>query len=389
VGVLVSNKAINATDQGDTITMDTLIPHFSYQPLTPPARRPRQGRPLLARTIIALAVLAAGLALTAAAGARANLPPGGGSGQQSEPTLPPPKPNLTIGGAVTAPFGTTDWEIRYTILNRGSAPTGSFHAVVQYNGTALLKDTAHPALQPGTSTSLTFRIPRNLGCYIPIRFFVDSTAAVAESNEYDNSRWAVGLQTASCPSQPKYKVKAVSFHANDESGADWLGSDEPYWIFSGVGMTGTATTTGSRTFADIDTGDTANFSSTEGCMYLSCTGGTAPVGMGFSVQLWEHDFDYEPEKLTATADLFRGLGGIVDQYTHATWLSGAINKVADTLNWIASWTGDDLIGSKTYTYDPAYLASRINTLGGSFTDTRTYSGGGGEYTMTVLVTRTF
>ena len=58
------------------------------------------------------------------------------------------------------------------------------------------------------------------------------------------------------------------------------------------------------------------------------------------------------------------------------------------IDWIGSWTGDDLIGSQTYAYDPTYLASRLPAAGSSFTDTRTYSGGGGEYTMTVLVSRT-
>ena len=35
----------------------------------------------------------------------------------------------------------------------------------------------------------------------------------------------------------------------------------------------------------------------------------------------------------------------------------------------------------------AYLASRLPAVGGNFLDTRTYSGGGGEYTMTTQVTR--
>lgn len=343
-------------------------------------------RSLFSRPLAVLALLiVVALSLTAAASAKSNLPPGGGGGD--DPRLPPPKPNLIIGGSVTAPVGTSDWELRYTVTNRGNAPTSTFHVAVQQNGSLTLKDTTHAALAAGASRSETIRIPRNNACYVPVRFFADSTSAVAESNEYDNMKWAVGLQSPYCPTQPKYTVKAVSFHANDETGVDWLGSDEPYWIFSSVGMSGTSTTTGSHVFGDIDTGDTASFSDTEGCLYLSCTGGAAPFGMGFSIQLWEEDLGYEPQNLKDTADAFSTLGGIVDQYTSASWASWGFFKVADTLNWIASWTGDDLIGSQIYAYDPAYLANRITTVGGSFTDTRTYSGGGGEYTMTVLVTR--
>ena len=63
-------------------------------------------------------------------------------------------------------------------------------------------------------------------------------------------------------------------------------------------------------------------------------------------------------------------------------------KLAEAVDWIISnvWA-DDFVGSNTYTYSPAYLASRLPGVGGSFTDTRTYSDGDGNYTMTTQVTR--
>jgi hypothetical protein len=40
------------------------------------------------------------------------------------------------------------------------------------------------------------------------------------------------------PDAAAVQVKAVSFHAVDESGFDLSGSDEPYWIFNSVGIEG-------------------------------------------------------------------------------------------------------------------------------------------------------
>jgi hypothetical protein len=329
----------------------------------------------------ALTVVALGFSGTA--GAVDNDPPGGGD--------PPPttvtRPNLTISSASVAAYGTSEWELRYTVTNRGTAATTGFRVDAQQNGSALLKSTAHLSLAAGASRSEVFRIPRT-DCYLPVRFSADSTRVVAESSEFDNDRWAVGLVGLTCSTQPRYQVKAVSFHANDETGTDWLGSDEPYWIFNSVGVEGTSHTTASHVFGDIDTGDTAYFGSIEGCIYLHCSGGAAPLGMGIGIQLWENDLDYVNKTLADTAAEWQRIGGFQTGYnTPDQWLSKAIGKMGDLLAYINSWAADDLIGSQTYTYRPEYLAQRLPAIGGSFTDTRTYSGGGGEYTMTTMVSR--
>lgn len=108
---------------------------------------------------------------------------------------------------------------------------------------------------------------KRTSCYIAVRFTADASRVVSETNESDNARLAIDLTS---PTLPRYAVKAVSFHAADETGWDILGSYEPYWIFNGVGMDGTQRSTASHVFDDIDTGDTASFGPTEGCMYISC-----------------------------------------------------------------------------------------------------------------------
>ena len=333
----------------------------------------RRGR-RVARTVGVLAVSTlAALILTSAASAIDDDP---------EPDPPPVvlHPNLNVAGSVAAAGDA--WELRYTVTNRGNAAASAFRVDVKDNGSFLLKSTAHARLDAGASRSEVIRIPR-VGCYLPVRFTADSTRVVAESSETDNDRWAVGLTTTACQSLPRYKVKAVSFHVNDETGADWAGSDEPYWIFSSVGVPGTARTTASHVFGNVDSGDTESFGSSEGCIYQSCSGGTAPAGIGISIQVWEHDLGYVSETLAASADHFQNVGGILEAQDG---VAGWLGKALDLIDYVNSWAADDLIGSRTYAYDPVYLASRLPAVGGSFTDTRTYSASG-DYTMTVRVTR--
>ena len=328
------------------------------------------------------AACALALCFASAAGA---LPP---PGNPPDPPPPPSKPNLLFSAA-SVTHGTTvnDWVISYTVANRGTAAANLFRVSVQQDGgNAPIKDT-FMTLAAGASRSDTVHVLRS-SCYIAIRFTADPGRVVGETNENDNVRSAIDSTSATCPTQPRYAVKAVSFHANDETGWDILGSDEPYWIFNGVGVDGTQRSTASHVFGDIDTGDTASFAATEGCMYISCAGGIAPNGMGFSVQLWESDQADVPQTLREISLTFHEAGGLIADNGDIFWAGSASKKIAGAVDWIISnvWA-DDFIGSNTYVYSPVYLASRLPLAGASFTDTRTYSDGDGNYTMTTQVSR--
>jgi hypothetical protein len=345
-----------------------------------PVSRPRRLTRTL--TVFALSALAA-LGLSAAASA---LPPIG----NPPPPPPPPvtKPNLVISDAAVTAIGTAQWEVRYTVKNNGPIGSLGFSVDAHQDGWGLLKSSSQVGLGAGASRTEVMTFPRNANCYLAVRFTADSKSVIVESSEADNVRWAVGHTGPTCATLPRYTVKAVSFHAVDETGADWLGSDEPYWIFNGVGAPGTERSTASRVFGDVDTGDTVSFGSTEGCLYLSCAGGAAPNGMGFSIAVWEKDLGYVSQTLTNYANFFKSIGGVTDPYAGPiAWLGSALVKVGDALDYINSWAADDLVGSQTYAYSATTLASRLPAAGQSFTDTRTYTGGGGTYTMTTLVTR--
>src|SRR5262245_34392378 len=129
---------------------------------------------------------------------------------------PPPSagaPNLVFTANSVEPFGTSQWEIRYTVRNQGITATPAFHVAVQENGGRLIRDAAQASLQPGFSRSDTIYVDPT-GCYFAVRFIADSTRVVRESSENDNERVALNMTSATCPQLPKYKVKAVSFRAS-------------------------------------------------------------------------------------------------------------------------------------------------------------------------------
>jgi hypothetical protein len=78
-----------------------------------------------------------------------------GSDPDGDSKVPPPRPNLVVSEASVVPFGATQWQIHYTVTNRGTAATPSFHVAAQQNGTTLLKDSAHASLAAGASRSDT------------------------------------------------------------------------------------------------------------------------------------------------------------------------------------------------------------------------------------------
>jgi hypothetical protein len=252
------------------------------------------------------------------------------------------RPNLVISSASAVPYGTSEWEIRYTVANRGGLATPSFRVEAQHNGSSFIKDAYNASLAPGASRSGTIHISRT-DCYIALRVLADSTQLVTESNEFDNGRWTIGLAYPSCSTQPRYMVRAEKFTAVDESGIDWTGSDEPYFVFYSIGEDGAQHRSESRRFGDIDTGDTVRFVGNEGCLYrvrVICSGDAAPNGISFTIKVLEDDL-------------------------------GA----------------SDFIGEQTYAYDPIFLASKLPVANKSFEDVRAFSDGDAIYAVTVVVTR--
>lgn len=338
----------------------------------------------LRRSVAAALVAAVTLVgFAGAAGAIDDDPPGTG-----EPPPPPTaRPNLVISTASVTPLGTSQWQISYTVRNSGTASSTNFRVAIQNNATTTLKETYHVGLAAGASRSETFAVART-ACYVPVSVTADSTKVVGESSEVDNARWAIGLTDPACTSLPKYTLKATSFKAVDETGSDWAGSDEPYFVFNATSNSGVVSSSDSQIFGDVDTGETRTFSSTEGCLGpRGCAATTAPYGLGVSVQGFEHDYGDPDAKLAVLADFFHQAGSWATDQGLSPWLDKALELIADAIDFVNSWADDEFIGTHTTAYSLTNLASRLRSVGAVSTDTLTLSSSAGRYTVTVQLTR--
>jgi hypothetical protein len=324
-----------------------------------------------------VAVIAALGALAAPAGA---LPIDGGGG---DPPIPPDRADLRVSALTVSPVG-SDWSISYTVVNSGSASAGT--STIAFNGgPGLTASRSVASLSVGASRSATFSIPRTADCFTVLNAAADSTKVVSEANETNNTRQAVGV-VPPCPA--RYRVSVSSFTAIDESGIDWTGSDEPYWIFSTVGTGGTASTRASQVFGSIDSGDTQSFGVADGCLWgCGGSGAPAPFGIGLSVQLWEQDLGHVDQTLYDTASFFQSAGPILTATGAPAWVGTATTAMGKAMDYILGWADDDLLGTNTYAFDAAGLAAALPNRGMSFTDTRHYNSSDADYTLTMVVSR--
>lgn len=198
----------------------------------------------------------------------------------------------------------------------------------------------------------------------------------------------VALAPNTTPPNPKYTIKATQFHCSDETGTDFLGSDEPYWIFGSLGQ-GTAVTTRSQIFNNVDTGSTRNFAANEGCIWgQNCAAQDFPEGeVGTLIQLWEHD-NGDPAKIQAGfAAAFAAAAGILAATGVAAWVAAVVSGVGAVVQWLLGFLDDDHIADQTFVFTRQVVEDQLKKVGQSFNVVRRFTDGDGDYTLTLVVSR--
>lgn len=114
---------------------------------------------------------------------------------------------------------------------------------------------------------------------------------VPRATRWDTIQWV----------ERRYKIEAMRFKARDETGIDWLGSDEVM-----VETTDAKGGTVSNEIGGIDSGDTHNFDPAKSCIVSVrpgivvlgessvCDDVGEPAPLGFQVEFWEQDFGLPP-----------------------------------------------------------------------------------------------
>ena len=122
----------------------------------------------------------------------------------------------------------------------------------------------------------------------PLEYTNHATVVTEASSSinWDTIRWV----------ERRYKIEAMRFKARDETGIDWLGSDEVV-----VETTDSKGWTVSKEIGNIDSGDTHNFDPAKSCIVAVrpgivvlgessvCEKIGEPAPLDFQVELWEQD----------------------------------------------------------------------------------------------------
>lgn len=174
----------------------------------------------------------------------------------------------------------------------------------------------------------------------------------------------------------RYLARALRFECLDESGGDFFGSDEPYWVFTA--RSGDAShTTRSKVFGDVDSGDRRDFDDSAVVWPRKGADEGAEGPIGLTVQLWESD-QGDPDEVTR-------------QTARAFEAGESLPIVGDWLEEVPDWArellgnalGDDMMGSHTVGYPTARLRRRLPQVGDRIRERFRFGGSNGDLPFTV------
>lgn len=188
--------------------------------------------------------------------------------------------------------------------------------------------------------------------------------------------------------EASYRIKATGFKCLDESGWDWTGSDEPYWIFgSVVGKETVTTRTG--TFGDVDSGSSRSFSSTDGWIWGQ-NGQAQPLAegeLGALVQLWEHDGGDPAEVQQGVKAAFAVAIAVLTATGVGASITAVVGAVGALVHWLVGFMDDDHIADQTFVFDRKVIEGQLGAAGSSFTIQRLFTDGDADYRLTIEVAR--
>lgn len=190
-------------------------------------------------------------------------------------------------------------------------------------------------------------------------------------------------------SVPAFKIEATQLYAGDESGYDWAGSDEPMVVFTSATANGDPYTSSTPEFGDVDSGDSRSLNNL--CVIASCTNGFTQQ-IALSMQLFEID-QGNPDAVREHVE---------QAATAIEWATvifgGSKHELPDWfIDYVTGLLGNDLMGSKTVTFDPQELRQQLPQVGDSLTvgyhlgghsgDLPWEVAGGPDYDLSLRVTR--
>lgn len=188
---------------------------------------------------------------------------------------------------------------------------------------------------------------------------------------------------------PRYTMKATSFRCNDRATDSIFGpANEIYWIVGSLGL-GTAITTRSRIFGDVDAGEGRTCGATEGCIWgQDCAPQDFPEGeIGSMIQLWEHDEGNVDKIQAGVAAAFAAAAGILAATGVAAWVAAVVAGVGAVLQWLLGFLNDDHIADQTMVFTRQVVEDQLRKVEQAFDIVRRFADGDGDFTLSLKTTR--
>jgi hypothetical protein len=199
----------------------------------------------------------------------------------------------------------------------------------------------------------------------------------------------VAIEPSAAAPPGRYTIKATRFRCIDRASDSIFGpSNEPYWVFGSTDGD-KAKATRSSVFGDVDSGESRNFSATDGIMWgLNGAAQALPDGeVGALISLWEHD-EGDPKKIQeGVAAAFAAAAAILIASGVAAWVGAVVAGVGAVVHWLLGFMDDDHIADQTFTVSGPVIAKQITTVGGSIDIVKRFADGDADYELTVKVTR--
>ncbi len=182
----------------------------------------------------------------------------------------------------------------------------------------------------------------------------------------------------------EYTIKASKFTCKEETGWSWTGSDEPYFIFSST-ASGMSITTKSHVFGDINSGNSANFGTSEGWIWGQdhLPHEVPKAGVGASVVLMEHDAGDPEEARAAVSAAFAAADAILVAGGVTAWIAAVVSAVGALVVWLVGYLDEDFIGQHVIVFTPDFL----DAMHDSFSYIANLTDGDAEYTLSWQVTK--
>jgi hypothetical protein len=199
----------------------------------------------------------------------------------------------------------------------------------------------------------------------------------------------IAVEPNVAPHNPTYTIKATSFDCIERATDAVLGpANEPYWIF-GLISPGSAVTTRSQVFSNVNDGSHRDFQPFDGCLWgQNCAPQDLPdTQIGAAIQLWEHDEGNVEQVKATAASGFAMAASILAASGAGAVVAAVVAAAGAVLQWFISLMDDDHIADQTIVFTRQVVENQLGKSKQTVDMKRRFTDTDGDYVLTIRLSR--